>query len=416
MNKGGKGLILLFVVAFVLWRLAFLAWSQYIYDEEEAKTGSISVIVMKGPMLPLLEHQPGDYEGGTLLFGLLAIPFMMLFGKPYLGLKMMALSTSLIMALVSVVWIRKLAGGAAAVFAGVLWLFAVPYLLQVGMIPWGNYAETAMLTVVTFYLLHTILFEGKNGWWRFALLGFFFGLGTWMHYGYIVTVLVCLVFMYLSRARLFLSSRFAVTILSAVIGFMPWVIYNVTHHFWGMARFADGVRPEIPTWKIIRVVKRAMSLFVDDLPCSLHLVVGGITTTKILSYIFYLVVVGLMVYYIAGNRKNIFFAVKSLWPAWQNQARGEALAVLVPFGYFLAYAFVYSYSEYGLFSSDWAGRDPESHAHIYVMLPPMIWISAIAAGRIYEKSKAAAIVPVVLLSLLGFVGQVQMLEDRKSVV
>ena len=414
MKRAPFALLLVFCIVFVMWRLAFLAWSEYIYDEEEAKTGSISVILMDGPKLPILEHQPGDYEGGTLLFGILAIPFMWIVGKPYLGLKLLALTTSLLLALFSVLWIRKLAGNVAAWFCAVLWLCAVPYILQVGFIPWGNYAETAMLTVITFYLLHTILFERKRGWWRFALLGLFFGIGTWMHYGYMVTGAVCLLIWFLADARLFFTGRFLATIAGGIVGFLPWIIYNVTHSFWGLGRFADGVRTPGQSGKAGRIISRLWSLFTEDLPCSLHLIIDGVNTTRILSYVFYLVFIGLLVAMVVFYRKNLRTLLVSFNPKNQRQSNREKIAVFVPVLYFFGYAFIFCLSEYGLFSTEWGSRDPETHVHIFVMLPAMIWISSIGAAKIYEQSHAGAIAPVALLCILGIAGQFGMLDFDKS--
>lgn len=414
MKKAPVAFLIAFTILFILWRFSFLIWSEYVYDEEEAKTGSISVIIMDGPKLPILEHQPGNYEGGTLLFGILAIPFMWIVQKPYLGLKLLALTTSLLLALFSVLWIRKLAGNVAAWFCAFLWLCAVPYVLQICYIPWGNYAETAMLGVVTFYLLHTILFERKQSWWRFALLGLFFGVGTWMHYGYMVTGAVCLLVWYLADARLFFSRRFLVTIAGGIVGFLPWIIYNVTHSFWGLGRFADGIGAAGLSGKAGRIASRLWSLLTEDLPCSLHLIIDGVNTTRILSYLFYLIFIGLFVAMIILYRKNLRPLVISFNPKNQKRGNREKIAVFVPAIYFFAYALIFCFSEYGLFSTEWGSRDPETHVHIFVMLPAMIWISAIGASRIYDHSRAGATAPVVVLCVLGIAGQIGMLDFGKN--
>jgi hypothetical protein len=414
MKKREAGLLLAFVILFIATRLVFLGFSEFVYDEEEAKTGSISVILKDGPKLPLLEHQPGDYEGGTLLFGILAIPFMAIFGKPYLGLKLMALATATCLALFSVLWIRKIAGLAGAVVTAVLFLFAVPYIVQVTYIPWGNYAETAMLSAVTFYLLHTIVFDNRRSYARFALLGFLFGLGTWMHYGYLITVLVCLFMTYLANARIFLTPQSAVAFVSSIIGFSPWIVYNVTHHFWGLARFADGVRVEQEHGFIVRFGARFAQLFTLDLPMSYHLIAGNIATTKALSYTYHLLFVGFLIALLIMLRSNLLYAIKSLAPGRRSKDFAKMLAPLVPLAYFFAYTLVFCITEYGLFENVWGRWEPESHVHIFVLLPAMIWVIGVSAGLLFPKRPTAVAIAVGVMVGLGIIGQWSMLDFSKS--
>ncbi len=414
MKFSSKVALGIFILIFILWRIVFLLYSQYVYDEEEAKTGSISVLLMHDRKLPILEHQPGDYEGGTLLFGILAIPFMWVFQKPYLGLKIMALTTALLLALFSVLWNKKLSGWPGAIITAILWIFAAPYIIQITFIPWGNYAETAMLSVLTFYLLHTILFEQKESWQRYILLGFFFGIGVWIHYGFLVTVFVSAIFIYLTKWEIFFSKKFAALATSAVIGFSPWIIYNATHHFWGISRFADGLVHPAQGNKFLRIAKRMMELFGEDIPRSLHLLIGDVSLTRVLSYLFYFMFLFLLMAFFILYRKNIFTGLGAILPKNQRVKSRTPLAPLVPVVYFFAYGLIYSFSEYGLFKPQWGTRDPESHVHIFVMLPAMIWICGLAAGKLWEKSKVAAIIPVAAMALLGFVGQLGLLDFNKS--
>ena len=407
-------LLAAFCLLFILCRLPFVLWSEFVYDEEEIKTGAIAWILLDGPKLPLLDHQPGDYEGGYLLFGMLAVPFLLIFRTGFLALKMLGLAETLVLVVFSILWARKLAGRAGAVAAGALWLGAVPYVVQFGFIPDGNFNETAMLSVVTFYLLHTILFENKRHVWRFALLGFFFGLGFWMQYGYLVTVLVSLFMIYLSEFGLFFTRRFIATVGGAAIGFGPWLLYNITHHFWGIERFADGLKKGTPESKTALIARRVVALFGEDLPCSFHLILDGPLTTKLLSYAYYFVFLFLLVAFLVLARKALFASIRSLVPPLQSPQTRARLPELVPVVYFFAYAAVYCLSEYGNSYPMWGTYEKESHTHIFVLLPAMLWIGAVAAGRLARWNVRVAAVPVAAMALMGLVGQSQMLDFGSS--
>ena len=409
-----KWALIAFVVIFVAWRALFLVYSVYVYDEEEVKTGAIARIMMDGMKLPLLEHQPGDYEGGTFLFGLLAVPYMIVFGKGYLGLKMLALTTSLLLALFSVLWIHKLEGVPGAVAAAVLWLFATPYVFQVAFIPWGNYAETAMLSAITFYLLHTTVAQGRITWLRVSALGFLFGLGVWVHYGFLVTVIVALFAWALMDLRSLFSKKLTALIGGGLVGFSPWFAYNITHYFWGLERFQDAARPASGHGKIVRVAVRLFDLFTEDIPVALHLIVENVTVTKVMSYTYYLLFVALAVALLFFLRDHIASLFRRMIPKNQDAQGRIHIARLVPFLYFFGYAFVYCWTEYGLFSTNWGDRDPETHVHIFVMLPAMIWIAAEGAGFLWRKNKIAAVLPVAAMALLGGIGQAQLIDFSTS--
>ena len=51
-----------------------------VHLDEELYRGNIAKEVISGPVLPFLDYQRSEYEGGTLVMGLLAVPFFLIFG------------------------------------------------------------------------------------------------------------------------------------------------------------------------------------------------------------------------------------------------------------------------------------------------------------------------------------------------
>ncbi|MCZ7584304.1 MAG: hypothetical protein M5R36_13725 [Deltaproteobacteria bacterium] len=107
-----RNFLIAVTLAVIAVRVLFLCFSEFVYDEEEYKTGSIAALVMDGPPLPLLEYQPGDYEGGTFFFGLLTIPFFAALGRTFVGLKAVSLATTLLLVLCQTAWAEKARGTA----------------------------------------------------------------------------------------------------------------------------------------------------------------------------------------------------------------------------------------------------------------------------------------------------------------
>ncbi len=402
--------IVLIAAIFVV-RLIFFGFSEYVYDEEEYKTGSIAALVMDGPKLPILEYQPGDYEGGTLFFGLATIPFFAIFGKSFVGLKALALTTTLLLALFSVMWARKMAGDKAALVAGALFILPIPYIVQVTSLPWGNYAETAMLSTLTFLIFHEFVFENKKDFKRAAALGFLWGFGTWVHYGYLATPLTCLLVWYMTDGGFYKSRKLFVAATSAVIGFSPWFAYNFTHHFWGLFRFSDAAYTQPGQSRITVVISRAWSLLTNDLAAGMHFRFGNSIFDKITSYLYELFLIAAcagLVFYLLGKIPGYF---KALSPLPRHKTPADAdLAQAVPLIYTLAFAAAYCLSGYGLFSRSWSGFDPETHAHIFQLYPWLVIVFAVAFSRLWERAKTIVTALFIGLIIMGLAGGLAMLD------
>jgi hypothetical protein len=400
--------ILLFALLFILARLALVGWSEAIYEHEEAKTAAIALVMLDGPKLSLMEYQAGDYEGGALLLGLLAVPFVALFKLPYLALKMLGLTLSLLLMLVSMRWIRKVTGEAGSWYTGALFLFAVPAVVQITFIPLGNWTITALFSATTFLLFHTIVFEKKATPVRLFAIGLCFGLGTWAHYGYLVTVFVCLGFWIAAgRPRFSLKSSFA-GIAGSLVGFFPWLLYNFTHQFWGMERIAEGLPSSREGAVLLHFFQRMFSLAVEDLPCAFHLNGSSALTTLWLSYGYYFVFMAMIGSFLFLHGRKVQSRRRE-GARWSDEP-AELLAPLVPPVYMAAFALVYGLSAYTLHGTAWGDLDPESHVHIFQLLPAMIWTAGVAAGKLFERRPSNASMLVTVLCVFAGIGQVHLLD------
>lgn len=405
---------LAFAVLFLLTRVFLLVYSEYLYDEEEYKTGSIAALVMDGPKLPLLEYQPGDYEGGTLLFGLLTIPFFLVFGKTFIALKALALTTALLLALSQALWAKKIAGARAGWIAGALALIPIPYLTQIMSLPWGNYAETAALTAFCFLLFHIFLFEKRASPALAAVLGFLWGLGTWMHYGFLVTPLVCLLLWFLTDKGFFKSRRLYLGLVFALIGFSPWIVYNLTHHFWGIVRFFDAAHLEAGASRLAAAFSRITSLLFNDLAAGMHFRFGSAPLDRLASYSYELLLVGAITVTVLAHRHRLKDWLFALAPGAKRRVAPDAeLARFVPLLYAVAFAAAYCLSGYGLFDATWSGLDPETHAHIFQLYPALSMVAALAVDGVWKRRKTVARVALGVFLVLGLLGNAALLDLRR---
>lgn len=404
----------LVLLLIVVTRMLLLHYSVFVYDEEEYKTGSIAYLIMSDPQLPILEYQPGDYEGGTLLFGLLTIPFFRLLGPNYLALKLVALFTTLLMAGAAVFFTRRFGGWPAALSAGALFIFPLPYLHQIGLLPWGNYAENATLTLVALALASILIGRKDTNPIYLVFYGALLGLGVWVHYGFLVTVLLVLLWWWMVDPKFVINRQGISLALGAVVGFSPWIIYNATHNWWGISRFADAVNktPGLIN-RIAGFFKRFALLWLEDLPAGMHFHFAKVGTVKLIAYLYYVIILLFLVFLIISTRKKILEMVKSLWPKSPRVQLDQDFWMLAPVGYVVLYALVYSISDYGLFSRQWATMDPESHCHIFAIYPPLLLISAFSLAKIWKTTRRwLGLAMMVLLLVIGIVGYKSLLTPE----
>ncbi|MDP8257668.1 MAG: glycosyltransferase family 39 protein [Candidatus Alcyoniella australis] len=407
----------LLIVLFLIWRAVLLLYSPYVYDEEEYKTGSIAHLVIVGPQLPLLELTPGDYEGGTLVAGLLTvIPFKLL-GENHLALKTVAIAFSLLLLVSIYLLVKRLASRTAALIAGGMLILAPPYVSQVTLLPWGNYAEAAALSALTFLIAMPMFERGSRSPIRMFALGLLAGFGTYMHYGYLAAPLsVCL--MWFARDRLrFFGPALLYFLLGALIGFAPWILYNATHDFWGLQRIRDAIgspgsgAPVGVGERLQAMVVRFGALFIDDLPASFHFRDSLGLPRKLWAYVWYLpACVGLIIVALKSRGGPRAMLRGGAWP------KGAFACVI--WVYLLIYALIFSATDYGLFLSGWQSLDPESHAHIFVMLPWLAAAIGLSAHYLLNGSRPKIWLPLLLCGPLiaGTIGQSSLLQFDKPQV
>ena len=102
LHKKQKRIFLLFLSLFLIFRISILLTSlDEIYDSEELYRGAIANEIIEGTSLPIMDYLYTDYEGGSLVTGIVAVPFFLLFGKSYFSLKM---ATFIISAIIFSLW------------------------------------------------------------------------------------------------------------------------------------------------------------------------------------------------------------------------------------------------------------------------------------------------------------------------
>jgi hypothetical protein len=234
MANNGKYTALIILVAFyLLIRVLILFGSiDKVHLDEELFRGNIAKELVSGPILPFFDYQRSEYEGGSLLAGLTAVPFFLLFGENLLSLKLAALSFSVLALILWYLFLDKFFHRRAAVLAGLLWIFSPPFFTKWGLFHHGSYSETNFFIIITTFIFYEIFFV-KERRWLYAALGLASGFALFVHFYFIMALSAILLFWFIFDKKFVFRKTFFIFVTFALLGLSPWIYYNLSHGFEG---------------------------------------------------------------------------------------------------------------------------------------------------------------------------------------
>jgi hypothetical protein len=228
------GFLLLFVASRLLYVVLIEPGSLLSYPSDELYEGTIAQELVMGLTLPFTKYPETNYALGTLVIGALAAGFFLLFGPTVFALKLAPL---LMFTLALAVWywtIQRYAGKRVAGYFGVLFCFSPPLLTAFSVAALGTHSESILFSALTVFFLFRMLSQEKPSPAYPVLLGLTAGLGLWFAYIYGLTLLALLGFWFWHDKGKFWRPRVLWFALGFVVGFSPWIIFNVQTHFAGL--------------------------------------------------------------------------------------------------------------------------------------------------------------------------------------
>jgi len=226
---------LLIVLLGAILRVAQLVRFPELYlDWEELSRGLVARELLDGMALHLLDHQMDPYAGGSLVMGILAAPFFLIFGDSIVSLELVAVPFILLTASALIVLMARSADRVPALLAGAL-VFLAPYSMgRLSLLVWGDHSQTPAFMALCLLLAWGWWETSDKGVWRAAALGLVAGFGLYFHYHLAIPLVVVGLLLLASDRRGLLGARGLALLAGGVVGFAPWLIYNLTHSFEGL--------------------------------------------------------------------------------------------------------------------------------------------------------------------------------------
>ncbi len=400
--------IFILVLAFLIIRLFILFTSiSLIVGPEERVRGSIAMSLIKGLKMPLFEYQCDTYGGGSIIAGILAIPFFLLFGPSIASLKLVGLSFSTATLILWYFFCNKFFNRRLATIMSLLFIFSPIRLTRYSLATGGCHLETVFFNILVILIFFQIFFNGEKHKVNFIILGLISGFSLWFAYIFFITFLTCLLFWFILDRKLFIKKEFFIFIIFFIIGFSPWIYYNLTRNFIGL----DVIKLyfTIPGKMIepFRIINNFKSLIFHKLFYFLAFTIS-IREKSIISILYYLIFISSFCCLLWWNRKIIKKIFLSFIPFIGIKLKNEDISIEL---FFLIY-FIISFFIYSIFNYSWVLDD--GTRYFVPLFPLIILIITLFLDRIRESRPLVSFLIICFLLLAGFFGNLKLIGFDRS--
>lgn len=272
--KQKKIIVALLILLFLASRMALILWGyKSIYHPDELEQGSIALDILSGIQAPMPDYQIDTYSGGTLVYGLAAIPFIYFFGITLFGLKMLPFFVSFLTFLFITALMYRFYGFKTAFYAAVLWIFSPPILILTPLITLGSH-ECLIPAAAFCYSIFLLRTNKKPGVLRYVVAGSLAGFAFYFSYINLIVLVSCAwVTLYhrpVVKPRSAFFMPFACFLGGLLLGLCPWLSYNLLHDFAGARFLVDSsIIPTVSLDAIFRAFQRLGYFFLRDVPSGL---------------------------------------------------------------------------------------------------------------------------------------------------
>jgi len=248
----GNTMIVLLIFLFLLSRILHLLFYFPEPYTEELLRGTIAKELIEGLKIPFFDYAADHYSGGSLIYGALTVPLFLLLGKSVFTLRLTALFFQLGAFLTWYALMKRFFSQKAALYTALLYLFTPPWLTHSAMYAVGVHAESLFFTALGLLFLFRLLYDKRTPVRDAACLGLVTGFGTYFSYQCAVSLICFLLFWFYEDRSFLRKKEFLYFILSFLIGFSPWFVYNSLYHFSGVDRVREVFT--YPGWERIFII------------------------------------------------------------------------------------------------------------------------------------------------------------------
>lgn len=328
--KKSSALFTVIILVYILFRLLLVSSQRdEIFDSNELFSGTLAIELIRGLSLPLKYCMPDNHNFGSIINGILIVPFYLVFGPSSASAKMVSILFSLGVLVFSYLLLNRFFNRRAAAITSLLFIFSPTIYTKSSVLSIGSHPESNLFSVAMIFIFYLVFFGHKKSNRSFILLGLISGFACFYSYICGITLLVLLIFWFAFDRKSFLKPQFYLFFLFFIIGFSPRLYFasGTKHAFkYGIdfLQFSFSLQESSFSHNILK----AKIFLLKDLPQLFNFE----HDPPFIQYIYYSFFLMSLLYYLSRS-------IKSIIP-FKNRKRGmvkESLLLAFPFIFSLAY-------------------------------------------------------------------------------
>ena len=393
--------------------ILFLAIDKLIYGEECLRA-LVAKQLIDGPILPFFDLQWDSYSGGSLVAGLLMVPFFKLLGQNLISVKLVAFSFSLAALILFYLFCKKYFNEKVAVVTSLLFILSPPLFTKYSLITMGFHTESIFFSILLIFVFFEIFFNNKKSNFYFVLLGLIGGFGIWFAYISFITLFSCLLFWFLLDRGFFLRKNFLVFLISFTCGFSPWIYYNFTHSFSGIHIYGKVLIPLFSIDHLIVSLAKLKDFLLNDIRSSFLFEDVIPSGGKYFSTFYYLIFTLSFVVLFWLNRQPLYLLIRRFVPLKRFQITNTPIHKEIFFLIYLVIFFLlYSFSNFKVKP----GTEFIGYRYLVSLYPFIFLLIALAFNKAHEMGMKGKIftfsLPLIILLSIGLVSNLRFISFNK---
>jgi len=410
---------------FILFRLSILLTSiDKLYDFEELYRGAIAKDILEGLSLPFFDYLYTDYEGGSIIEGLLASPFFSLIGQTYFSLKLVTFLISILIFSFWYYFLNKFFGKLEAAVASLLIILSPPTYTKISLTSWGNHFESNLFTITLIYLFYKVFSQDKFSKSVYFFMGVVSGLGTFFTYTFLISFAIVLFLWFVYDKRFIFRKSFLLFAIGYIIGFSPGIYFNLTHKFAGL--YIKGV----PIYEIFSTKSTSgdnfrhkfYQLVTFHMPNSFCFPSLGAISGRISNHIYYYIFILSYLLLLWFNRKTIYnFFLASIYSKQLKKNHEIYSPIIFIFLFPIGFIIISSLAPFKI------GLNPNDYFW-YRYLTPLLQFEIIIIALFISKimrlgneekfnilAKTFSSTLLAIIILIGFANNISLISFRKPI-
>ncbi len=305
--------------------------SPTVYIGEEVARGNVALELIRGPLLPVLDYQYGVYWGGTLVESVLTVPAFLLFGPRLWAIKLIPIALHLVTLALMFLILDRFASRRAAWIGGLLFALTPPAYTLLSTVAWGSHIESHVLAMLSVLLFLDLCTATRARSWRRAAFGLVGGFSVWFGYQCLIFLAALCLFDFLLDRRFLLRKEMLAQAGGFLIGFSPWIVYNLRFDFAGLNIYGSSFTEHVTAAVQNRgPVARVFDLALKGFPRSFFFrPMWGVGTTALgaLCAVALIAAAAMAAWHLRMELKDLL--LRAWRPAAPRQAPNPALIALV---------------------------------------------------------------------------------------